>query len=261
MIDDLRTIVRESGEKILALKKAGIFEGQWKGSQYKARADEIIHDFLIKKLTTAAPGIPVVSEEDPPSWEHINSDRYFLVDPIDGTASFAQGFPGFVTQIAYMEKGSIKSSSVCAPVSGDIFWAERNKGAFLNENRLLVRDPFRWKTLIDNYPAPRGIARDAFDDLLLEHYVECGSISLKICKIADGTADIFFKNITVQPWDIAAPQLILEESGGSIMGIDGNPLDYSRYCSYPGIVAANSAQNAKRLITWYSNLNRKEDLS
>jgi 3'(2'), 5'-bisphosphate nucleotidase len=259
MIDDLVNLVLESGKKIIELKNSGFLEGEWKGTQFKAKADILVHDFLVNNLRMIAPDIPIVSEEDPGSWEHINSRRYFIIDPIDGTASFAQGYAGFVTQIALVEDGSVISSVICGPVSGDVYWAERNNGAYLNNKRLHITDTSRWKSIIDNYPEPRGITKSAFYELDLEHYIESGSISLKICKIADESADIFFKNVPVRQWDIAAPHLILEESGGILLNINGKIIDYSSV-EYPGIVAANSEWNAKRLIEWYSNHMKKEDV-
>lgn len=261
MINELIDLIIESGEEIINLRNAGIVEGEWKGSQYKAKADLIIHDLLVKGLFSIAPDIPVVSEEDPDSWKQIISSHYFIIDPIDGTASFAEGYPGFVTQIALVEDGSVATSIIGVPVSGDIYWAERNKGAYLNKKRLYITESSRWKTLIDNYPEPRGISKSAFHELNLKRYIESGSISLKICKIADGSADIFFKNIPVQQWDVAAPHLVLEESGGILLDIYGNAIEYSSIAKYSGIVATNSMENAKRLLDWYSNFNRKEEAS
>ena len=261
MIEKLKEIVAEAGDQLLDLRRSKGFAGEWKGSQFKAKADLILHHFLVDNLGAIAPDIPVISEEDPESWKYFGSGNYFIIDPIDGTASFIQEYEGFVTQVAHVKNGNVVCSAICVPVTGDIYWAVHNKGAFLNTKQLNISDPFRWMTLIDNYPEPRGITGLAFKELGFNRYIESGSISLKICKIADNTADIFFKNVSVQQWDVAAPYLILKECGGTLLEIHGKEITHSSHQVYPGIVAANSERNAKCLITWYSNHNNGEVLS
>jgi fructose-1,6-bisphosphatase/inositol monophosphatase family enzyme len=174
------------------------------------------------------------------------------VDPIDGTASFAGGYDGFVTQVALMEGHKPRYAAIYAPALDALYTAEKGRGAYLNSRRLEIPDPERWETLIDNYAVPRGIARSALDDLRLLRYIECGSISLKICKVADGTADIFFKAVPVKDWDIAPPHLVLGEAGGILRDLEGRDIAYGQRMEYPGIVAAKSIAHATRITFWYS---------
>ncbi|MBN2299075.1 MAG: inositol monophosphatase [Deltaproteobacteria bacterium] len=258
---NLVSLAKKAGEKLMDLRSRHVLAGSWVGTQYKAEADIIIHNYLKEGLSVIDTEIPVVSEEDPHSLRMIGSDRYFIVDPIDGTASYAQGFSGFVTQVALVERGVAECCAICAPVSGEVFWAEKENGAFMNGSPLTIRDTNRFEILIDNYPQPKGITRSAFMDLELKKYVESGSISLKICRVADCTADIFFKDVPVQQWDLAAPHLVLSESGGFLSDIRGNRIQYLHQQEFSGIVAANSEGNAKRLISWYSNHNNSGDIS
>lgn len=253
MIEDLKKTVTAAGKVLLNLRNDQRTEGEWKGSQYKAYADSVMHDCLVKHLRDFAPDIPVVSEEDPDSWKSAFPAIFFLIDPIDGTASFAQGFDGFVTQVALVKHGAVHCSAICHPLSGSLFWAVRGRGAYCNKRQLRITNKTRLGTIIDNYPQPRGITRSAVSSLHIQYYIECGSIALKICKVADNTADIFFKNVPVQQWDLAAPHLILTESGGILYDIWGRDINYVEKTEYEGIVAANSKKNAKRLLAWYSN--------
>lgn len=260
MIENLRSIVAGAGMTLISLRNDRIFDGEWKGTQFKATADLLVNSRLTEDLARVFPDIPIVSEEDANSWAHIGEDQYFIIDPIDGTASFIHGFDGFVTQAAFIRNGIVESAAICVPVTGELFWAVRRKGAYCNSTRLCIRDPKRWETLIDNYPEPRGIAQDAFAGLQFHNYVESGSISLKICRIADNTADIFFKDVPVQQWDVAAPHLILSECGGTLLSLAGKPMDFTVHEEYQGIVAANSNVNAKRLIAWYSKHMKQRDV-
>ena len=103
-VDALRIekILRECGAMLIECLAAGKTEGDWHGDQFKAAADLIAHNFLMMALKTDYPHIPVVSEEDSVIAENCFQD-HFIIDPIDGTASYAHGFPGWVTQIAYVQ--------------------------------------------------------------------------------------------------------------------------------------------------------------
>ena len=254
MIADLSRIVKAVGHKLLEWRDRDITEGKWKGSQFKARADLMSHEILVKELKRLSPEIHIISEEDSSSLLEERPDRYWLIDPIDGTASFAQGYPGFVTQVALVVQNSPHLAAVYAPVSDALYLAERGCGAFLNGRRLQCIQNREAKTLIDNYPEPRGVTLLAYKALNLSHYIECGSISLKICQVADGTADLFFKEVVVRDWDLAAPQVVLEEAGGVLTDIYGHKIAYASSHEQAGVVAACSGAIATRLVSWYADL-------
>ena len=256
MIDDLSRIVKAVGHKLLEWRDRDITEGKWEGLQFKARADLMSHEMLVKELKHLAPEIPIISEEDSSSLLKEKPDRYWLIDPIDGTASFAQGYPGFVTQVALVVQNSPYLAVVYAPVSDALYLAERGHGAFLNGRRLYCSQDWEAKRLIDNYPEPHGVTLLAYKALNLSHYIECGSISLKICKIADGTADLFFKEVVVRDWDLAAPQVVLEEAGGFLTDIYGSKIVYVSGYEQAGVVAACSDTVAMRLVSWYADLTK-----
>lgn len=259
MIDELGDAVVRVGDSLVKLRNSGPVEGLWIGAQLKTQADLRAHSLLVNELSAIDPTTPVLSEEDPDSWHLIEKDRYFIIDPIDGTASFAEGFPGFVTQVALIEKNHPKFAAIYAPEFDQLFTAILGEGAYLNSKRISILTPDRWNTLIDNYPEPRGVTAEAFRNLNLKEYIECGSISLKICKVADGTADIFFKNVLVRNWDIAAPHLVIEEAGGILRDIWGKEYDYVHATRQAGVVAANSTHHANKLISWYSDYYSKGD--
>jgi len=254
--EELARIVRTAGKELLSLRKKGGTGGAWEGTQYKSPADRIADSLIREGLAALDPRTPVVSEEEEGSWKLANPRRYFLVDPIDGTASFAGGFPGFVTQVALMEGFRPVSAAICAPALDLLYTAGVLEGAYLNSHRLRIEYPERWEILIDNYPEPRGPARDAFAELGFARYVESGSISLKICRVADGTADVFFKPVPVKDWDLAPAHLVLGEAGGVLRDVAGNEVEYGKGAGHPGIVAAKSIAHAERIISWYTEKER-----
>ncbi|MBI5682427.1 MAG: 3'(2'),5'-bisphosphate nucleotidase CysQ [Deltaproteobacteria bacterium] len=258
MINEISGIVKEVGNLLLKWRNNGIIEGQWDGSQFKAKVDQMAHFALTERLKKIYPDIPIISEEDISSHYKIRPEIYWIIDPIDGTSSFVEGYEGFVTQISLIVKNLPVLAAIYAPLLELLYTAKRGHGAFLNNERLATLKNKEPKILIDNYPEPRGIARELYNDLCFARYIECGSISLKICKVADGTADVFFKNVTVKDWDIAAPHLILEEAGGVLKDNKGEEIRYTGDFTHKGIVAASSDKTILHIVLCYNNLKRKE---
>jgi 3'(2'), 5'-bisphosphate nucleotidase/myo-inositol-1(or 4)-monophosphatase len=246
-------IIEEVGTLLLKWHNLRIFEGKWEGSQFKAEVDLMAHQELESHLKKLAPNIPIISEENANSLIKDRDKVYWLIDPIDGTASFIKGYPGFVTQIALIEDNKPKLSVIYAPVLNELYTAKIGEGSYLNNKRLFVSNKGALKTLIDNYPEPRGITKKVYDEFKLKNYIECGSIALKICKVADGTADLFLKDVTVRDWDLAAPHLILEESGGILTDIYGNKFEYRGNNGHTGLIAAHSQKVNYEVVCWYSN--------
>ena len=255
-VDALRIekILRECGAMLIECLAAGKTEGDWHGDQFKAAADLIAHNFLMMALKTYYPHIPVVSEEDPVIAENYFQD-HFIIDPIDGTASYAHGFPGWVTQIAYVQGGVTTLAGIYAPVNDEYFSAIKSVGSFCNGNRLrLVGSDAQLRTLIDNYPEARGVTRELMKYLSMEKYVESGSIALKICRIADQSADLFFKDMSPYDWDVAAPMLVLAEAGGVITDAFGSDLVLGRSGRrHKGLVVAANRANVDRVLNWLAS--------
>jgi 3'(2'), 5'-bisphosphate nucleotidase len=243
----LERILRDCGALLAALSEEQR-KGQWEGEQFKARADRIAHDFLARALGQT---LPVVSEEDADSIR-LRPAKYWLIDPIDGTASFAHGFPGWVTQAALMQNEEPVLSGIFAPVTGEYFTAEKGKGAERNAATLRVSSSDAIESIVDNYPEPRGVTREIMEGLGISRYVESGSIALKICRVADGTADVFYKAMNPRDWDLAAPDLILSEAGGILTDAFGEPVRYGMNGRlHNGLIAARTRQQTRAIAEWH----------
>lgn len=254
MLETLVAIMRELGGLLLEWRAQGMTAGHWEGAQLKADADRRAHDFLVEHLHRCWPDIPVISEEDVSAHDACRPDEYWLIDPIDGTASFCNGFDGFVTQVALMRNCQPVLAVVHAP-SLDLTYTATDdgpaycNGAPLSTTEFGVRAPI----LIDNYPEPRGIARSVYDEIGCGGYVESGSIGLKICRVADGTADLFVKDVTIRDWDLAPADLILVRAGGLLTTLAGNSLSYDGGFERSGLIAAGSRALSIQAYQWNSN--------
>lgn len=254
MLEALETIMRELGNLLLDWKTRGMTHSCWEGSQLKADADRHAHDFLLDRLRRSWPHIPVISEEDASMHDANRPGEYWLIDPIDGTASFCNGFDGFVTQAALMRGCQPVLGVVHAPALGLTYTALQDEPALCN--RVPISTTMfgtRAPILIDNYPEPRGIAHRLYDEIGCGGYIESGSIGLKICRVADGTADIFIKDVAVRDWDLAPAHLILARAGGKLTTLAGSALPYDGNFERVGLIASGNQELLVQVSQWNSN--------
>jgi 3'(2'), 5'-bisphosphate nucleotidase len=240
MHDKLAAALRRVGARIMDCRREGNTHGRWKGAQYKANAD-MIADASMRECLRQITDLSIVSEEDVASQSEQRPNEYWLIDPIDGTASFAHGFPGFVCQAALMCDGLPQMAGVYAPALDKLYMAIRGGGATLNGLPIRVRMVDRKQLImVDNYPKPRGVAERLMRDLYCAKYLESGSIGLKICLVAEGQADVFVKDVQVRDWDVAAPHLVLQEAGGILVQFNNQPFDYRGGYERHGLIAVPS---------------------
>jgi len=247
--EHLAEVLRGAGELLLERRRSGRFTFRREAVSVTASVDVEAHQHLASALKALTPQLPVLSEEDKAAHRAERPSEYWLIDPLDGTASFVDGYQGFVTQAALMSNRRPVLAGVYAPALSQMFLAERGAGATRDGVRLTVRARQHW-TLTDNYPVARGVAAELMRDWQLTDYLECGSIGLKICRIADASADLFVKDVAVRDWDIAAPQLVLEEAGGHLSDAAGQPFRYAGAYEHHGLVACSSSAGAERVVDW-----------
>ncbi|SHJ84131.1 3'(2'), 5'-bisphosphate nucleotidase [Nocardiopsis flavescens] len=231
---------------------AAALRGAWEGGQFKAEADARAHRALSERLTAIDPDIPVVSEEDPGSLARERPSRYWLIDPIDGTASYAHGFAGYVTQAALVIGDRPEIAAVYAPETRALYTAVRGRGAHRDGVALprLPAAPPGAGVLTDNTPRPVGIAARVAERFGYRDYRESGSIALKLCLIAEGTAHLFVKDVPVRDWDVAAPGLVLAEAGGLLTRLDGTPFGYRGGYEHTGLVGGADPSTCRTVARW-----------
>ena len=192
-------------------------------------ADNFAHDRLNELLAAAYPGVAIISEEDAGHHES-RPDAYWLLDPIDGTASWSSGHAGFVCQLAFIEKEQVRFGVIHAPVLRMTWTAIADGGAHLNgmSMPLLSQRHAHGQnvTVVDNYPEPRGVCAEVMQHLGTTKYLESGSIGLKAALVASGNADLFIKDVVVRDWDIAPAYVLINEVGGFVTLVHGIPYEF-----------------------------------
>ena len=201
-------------------------------------------------IKSAFPDHGIVSEE---SDEKISDSEYkWIIDPIDGTVNFANNIPICCVSIGLEYKGAILMGAVYNPILNEFFFAEKGKGATLNDEKISVSGKTEVLTscLVTGFPYtyldhPNG-PLEVFSRLIREGIPvrRLGSAAIDLCWVAAGRFDGFYEH-QLYPWDSAAGFLIVEEAGGKVTNLKGEP--YSPYEF--GIVATNGKIH-EELLKW-----------
>ena len=166
---------------------------------------------IIEELKKARPNYSIISEEN---GTENNKDKTntWIIDPIDGTVNFLHGIPHFAISIALRSKEEIVSGVIFDPIKNEIFYAEKNNGAFYNNHRIRVSK----KNQINDCLFVTGGKIKNEPDL---PYRKSGCAALDMAYVASGRYDGYFQD-NLNLWDIAAGIILVKEAGGVINNID-----------------------------------------
>ena len=225
-----RVLIRDFGE----LEKLQVSN---KGpSDFVTNADLKTEKIIIEELKKAKPNYSILSEEN---GIEINKDKKtWIVDPIDGTVNFLHGIPHFAISIALKDENEIVAGLIYDPIKNEMFYAEKNNGAFFNNQRIRVSK----KNILSECLFVTGGKIDFNYEF---SYRKSGSAALDLAYVAAGRYDGYFqKDLNI--WDIAAGILILKEAGGLINDVDISKLkDIKIIASNPNINTKFSEKLAK----------------
>jgi myo-inositol-1(or 4)-monophosphatase len=222
-----------------AVLKAGAIQRERYGKDFKihhkgeidlvTEVDRACEDAILEILRSRFPGDDYVTEET--LLERSGSSHLWFIDPLDGTTNFAHGYPFFCASVGLVIDGQVVVGAVFDPLRDELFTGERDRGAFLNgvPLRVSTATELLQSLLITGFPydlhtdvahrirlfarfsqLARGIRRD-------------GAAALDLCYVGAGRADGFWEE-RLQPWDMMAGSLIVQEAGGAVSRFDGSPL-------------------------------------
>ncbi len=231
MLDAICQLAREAGDAIMQ-----VYDGH-KPMEVTSKVDDspvtaadiAAHGVIVRGLQALTPDIPVLSEEDPPSWEVRQTwGRYWLVDPLDGTKEFIKRNGEFTVNIALIENGKPVFGVVYAPVLNVMYSAAEGK-AWKDEaghhQQIQVRDA---------RPPLVVVSRSHADDELKEYLQHLGEhqttaigSSLKFCLVAEGKAQLYPRFGPTSVWDTAAGHAVAVAAGAHVHDWQGRTLDYT----------------------------------
>ena len=204
-----KNLIRDFGEvEKLQISPKGPFD-------FVSNADTKAEKIIITELENSKRNYSIISEEN---GIKINKDKknIWIIDPIDGTTNFLHGVPHFAISIALQSNNEIVSGVIYDPIKDEMFYAEKNNGAYFNNKRIRVSK----KKKIDNCLfATGGINSEENKTKNKINIRKSGSAALDMAYVASGRFDGYFqKNLHI--WDIAAGIVIVKEAGGQVNSID-----------------------------------------
>ena len=193
------------------------------------KADIFLSKFISNQLLNFYPKIPIISEEENPDNKILNEKKFWLIDPIDGTSSFASGGKGYTINIALVENGVPIIGIIGYPPENTIWYGHGNKASLKKEGVLL-----NLNSLASPSDKIRIVLSHRVDSKTLEllnkienTVIQKYSSSIKFCKLAEGKADFYPRIQSINKWDIAAGDAILRAAGGIILNQNGEIFNYS----------------------------------
>jgi 3'(2'), 5'-bisphosphate nucleotidase len=234
LLDSVRAISNAAGDAILEVYRRD-FDIEIKGDRSPlTEADRAAHELIVAALEALQPRWPVLSEESPESAlsERRSWDRYWLVDPLDGTKEFIKRNGEFTVNIALIDNHRPVLGVVLSPVLGIEYSALCGHGAFKStaggaRQAIAVQSKAGSPLRVVGSRSHASDDLAAFVDALGPHSMQAMGSSLKICLVAEGTADVYPRLGPTSEWDTAAAQAILEGAGGVMIDLAGQPLRYN----------------------------------
>ena len=200
-----KILIRDFGElEKLQVSKKG-------PTDFVTNSDLKAEKIIIEELQKGRPNYSIISEESELK-KNKDTENTWIIDPIDGTVNFLHGIPHFAISIALKCKDEIISGLIFDPIKNELFYAEKNNGAFFNNQRIRVS---KKNQINDCLFASSGNLENKID----LPYRKSGSAALDMAYVASGRYDGYFQN-NLNLWDIAAGIIIIKEAGGLISEID-----------------------------------------
>jgi myo-inositol-1(or 4)-monophosphatase len=227
----VRDAARRAGELALPYFRAGAQTAAkvwYKGhSSPVTEADIALDTFLKGQLSGLFPQAGWLSEETADDPARLEQGYVWIVDPIDGTRAFASGHPDWAISIALVRDSRPVLGILHAPVHNRLYEARLGEGAFCNGERLKMSGA-------EDLPHARVAGPKPLVDRLerrmgpVERLPKVPSLALRLARVAEGSIDIGLVSAHAQDWDIAAADLILQEAGGCLTGLDGSTPTYNK---------------------------------
>ena len=200
-----KILIRDFGEvEKLQVKKKG-------PSDFVTNSDLKTEKIIIEELKKAKPNYSIISEENGVE-ENKDKDNTWIIDPIDGTINFLHGIPHFAISIALKSNNEIISGLIFDPIKNEMFYAEKNNGAFFNNQRIRVSKKIDLNECLFGTGGKMKIKNDL-------PFRKSGCAALDMAYVASGRYDGYFQD-DLKLWDVAAGIVLIKEAGGLLNNID-----------------------------------------
>ncbi len=234
LIEHLIPVIRDAGDVVMSIYETDFAVRGKDDASPVTEADERAEALIVPALDALLPGVPVVAEEAVAAGQVPEvGDRFWLVDPLDGTKEFISRNGEFTVNIALIEHGEPVLGLVHAPALKKTFAGAAGCGAFI-ENCIgrrpikCRRPPLEGFTVVASRSHGDAAALDAFLAGRKVAELKSAGSSLKLCLIAAGEADLYPRLGRTMEWDIAAGHAVLAAAGGSVTQLAGGRFSYGK---------------------------------
>jgi len=238
-LEAAKEVSREAGELLREnFFKAGeiFFKGE---VNLLTESDTAAQDLIFRRLSNKFPSHDFLAEE---GLRKLSAAEFrWVFDPLDGTTNFAHRFPVFCVSLGLEHRKELVCGVVFNPMSGELFWAERGGGAYLNGQKISVSkiDDLDKSLVATGFPYDLRETKTNIDHhnhflLKTQGVRRCGSAALDLCSVACGRFDGFWE-MKLNPWDTAAGAVIIEAAGGRITDFEGHVVNIYN----PQVAASN----------------------
>lgn len=248
LVESLKQIARQAGEVIMEIYGSDDFGTELKEEPgYTSpitKADKGANDVIVSRLEKIS-SYPVISEEN--DRRSVDTDKFWLVDPLDGTKGFIDRNGEFTVNIALIENGEPVLGVVYVPASQVLYWGGKNVKAHKQidgQAAKEIRAAYKGKVpVVFTSRRHRSPRLQKFLDDLGEYKEVSMDSSLKFCLIAEGAASIYPRFRQTYLWDTAAADAVVRAAGGTVLDLKGNPLSYwpNRNLENPNFIAQAKA--------------------
>jgi myo-inositol-1(or 4)-monophosphatase len=215
-------------------------KGAGREENWLTQADSESDDLLKARLLGAFPEYGWLSEETADSPDRLRRERVWIVDPLDGTREFTLRVPEFCVCVALVENGKPVVGVEYNPATDRLYSAARGAGTTLNGTpaRVSTTEHVALAQVLASRSEDKRGEWDPFKQYC--HVVLTGSVAYKLAELSAGNGDATFTLTPKNEWDICAGTVLVEEAGGKVTGLDGNPLVFNQPSPLrPGMIASN----------------------
>lgn len=250
------TVVSEAGQLLIKLRKDPLdLEEKRDHADLVTVVDSAVEKFLVDKILERYPNHGVVGEEGVFETDVTHFDTLWIIDPIDGTTNFIHNFPYYGISVGIVHKGVGVIGVVYNPSTNELYFAEKDNGAYVNGERLSLKKPMLFKEALVSSTMFWEDTRkkNAIHPSLLHIYKNTrglrlvGGAAISLCEIAKGTLSAYVAPM-LSTWDYAGGVIVLQEAGGVITRLDGSSVSFKESGS---ILAAHPSIH-QELLTIYT---------
>lgn len=252
-LDLAMRLAHQAGEMIMGYYQAGLVADRKAGNEPVTAADRAADELILAGLRAAFPGDGLLTEESDDDLLRLAKERVWIIDPLDGTAEFLSQTGEFSVHIALAQRGQPVLGVVFQPAQERLYYAVEGQGAYQVHHGQTVRlrvskasEPAEM-CMVASRSHFSPFVEAACQTLGIQTVSRQGSVGIKVGLVARGECDLYLATTISKEWDFCAPHAILQEAGGRMTDLCGEPLTYNKpdvlTCS--GLMASNGLAHAR----------------